>query len=173
MPAPTALILMKIGTLLGLAFAVSAAVGFSYCAGYAHGHRVAARSAAQVTAAESTTVAQAITPQTEPAPQPKVEPAKSATGGPVIAGMSRETILQMLPGKTWYSHWEIKDRARPTQFRILDNGQIQFGTSENNLNLELRWVLNQGGHLYVPIDQRTIHGFYIPTGRQKGFFADK
>jgi hypothetical protein len=92
-----------------------------------------------------------------------------------VAGLSREAILQLLPGKTWYSHWEIKDRKRPTKISVNDSGQIFVGEAETGKiwKLELRWVLNEGDHLFIPVDDYAVHGFFIASGRQKGLFADK
>lgn len=89
-------------------------------------------------------------------------------------GMSREAVLQMLPGKTWYSRWETKDRKRPAEIRVRDDGRIFVGDdTAKEWKLELRWVLNEGSHLFIPIDDYTVHGFFIQSGRQKGLFADK
>jgi len=99
---------------------------------------------------------------------------RAANGQPEIqvVGLSREAILQMLPGKTWYTHWENKERNRPTTFSLDNEGEI-VGESGKPWRIELRWVLNEGVHLFVPMDEYNIEGFFIPSGRQKGYFADK
>jgi len=91
-----------------------------------------------------------------------------------VAGMSREAVLQMFPRKTWYSHWENRNRNHPVEISVGDDGQVFVGDdTHKNWKLELRWVLNEGSHLYLPIDDYTVHGFFISSGRQKGLFADK
>jgi len=89
-----------------------------------------------------------------------------------VAGFSRAEIFRMLPKKTWYTHWENKDRKRPTQITIDEDGQIIVSGTSHPWKLELRWVLNEGQHIFVPIDDYTLRGFFIPSGRQKGMFAD-
>ena len=113
----------------------------------------------------------------EGARQPKTANATGASpgsGGSVV-GLSREAILQMLPGKTWYMHWEnTKDRSSPTEFVAGVDGKFREEKLESRTyRLELRWVLNDGIHLFVPINEYTIRGCFIPNGRPKGFFADK
>ena len=90
-----------------------------------------------------------------------------------VTGLSREAVHRMLPGKTWYWHWERRDRSRPTQINVSDDGRILAGSEAKQWKLELRWVLNDGGHLFVPLDEYTLHGFYIPSGRQTGLFSEK
>jgi hypothetical protein len=120
-----------------------AGVSASYWFGYRQGHHSVAR------------------PESLPAPAPEV------------AGLSREEILQMLPGKTWFMHWETRIRTRPAQFEVTERGQVLGGESRKNWRLELRWVLNEGEHLFLPTDEFTLDGFFIRSGRQKGYFADK
>lgn len=98
-------------------------------------------------------------------------PLGQSSAVPEINGPSRSDVLQMLPRKTWYWHWEKKDRERPAQFTIGDDGQISRGSRP--WKLELRWVLNEGDHFFLPINERTITGFYVPTGRQTGLFSDE
>src|ERR1041384_4838711 len=95
---------MKVRTMLGLVFLVAVAVGFSYCAGYAHGRLVASKSVNEQTRVDSyavpppasapptTTAKSETTPRTNPT---------SAEPGPIISGMSKEAILHLLPSKTW------------------------------------------------------------------------
>jgi hypothetical protein len=79
----------------------------------------------------------------------------------------------MFPGKTWYWHWQKKDRAHPTPITVNDDGQIYGGTPGKKWKLELRWVINVGDHLFIPMDENTLYGFFIGDGRQTGLFADK
>ena len=107
------------------------------------------------------------------------DPLTTAPAGAVadftVAGLSREAILKMLPGKTWFMHWEnSKDRRSPTQFLVNDDGKIREEMLEGRTyKPELRWVLNDGIHLFVPVDEYKIRGCFTPNGRPKGFFADK
>jgi hypothetical protein len=96
------------------------------------------------------------------------------TAVPQIAGMSREAVLQMFPGKQWYVRWENKNTRSPVEISVADDGQIFVGDdTHQHWTLELRWVLNEGGHLFIPIDDYTVHGFFIKSGRQKGLFAEE
>src|SRR5689334_15945567 len=85
-----------------------------------------------------------------------------------VAGFTRAEIFRMLPKKTWYTHWENKDRKRPAEITIDEEGQIIVTGTSHPWKLELRWVLNEGKHMFVPIDEYTLEGFFIPSGRQKG-----
>jgi len=83
--------------------------------------------------------------------------------------MSREDILQTLPNKKWYWSWETQNRNIPSTFIVTDDGQIfrvVRSAPRKKWKLELRWVLDEGGHLFIPVDDHTLRGFYIPTGRQ-------
>lgn len=92
---------------------------------------------------------------------------------PLVAGLSQAQVLQMLPGKTWYKHWETKDRNRPTTFGVDGAGRIFVDGAGKEWSLELRWILNEGEHMFIPIDEYKLQGFFIPSGRQKGMFADR
>lgn len=81
----------------------------------------------------------------------------------------------MLPGKTWYWFWESENHDIPTIFTITDDGQIirmTPGKPAQKWKLELRWVLDEGGHVIVPMDDHMMRGFFIPTGRQVGLFSE-
>jgi hypothetical protein len=99
-------------------------------------------------------------------------PVVTHISSPPIAGLSQEEVLRMLPTKTWYRHWETKDRSRPATFEVNGDRILGNGTSDK-WKLELRWVLNEGDHMYIPIDEHTLRGFHTQSGRQKGMFADK
>src|SRR6266567_3674648 len=86
-----------------------------------------------------------------------------AVENPTVAGLSRAEILRILPKKTWYTHWENKDRKRPAEITIDEDGQIIVTGTSHPWKLELRWVLNEGQHLFVPIDDYTLRGFFIPS----------
>jgi hypothetical protein len=92
-----------------------------------------------------------------------------------MAGMSRADILQMLPGRKWYWFWESQNRDLPSKFIVTENGDILRtlkGQPTQKWKLERRWVLDEGDHLLIPINDSTLRGFYIPSGRQVGMFAD-
>ena len=105
-----------------------------------------------------------------------VRPARSVaqpeSNGSLVTGVSRDTVLQMLPGKIWYWHWEKRDREHPSEFTRDDHGEIFTHNGAKNWKVELRWILNEGDHLFIPTDEHTLRGFYIPTGRQAGLFSD-
>ena len=89
-----------------------------------------------------------------------------------INGLSRKAILETLPDKTWYWCWETKDRKNPMQFGVNDDGQITVRQAPSNWKLELRWVMKDAGHLFVPMDDHTFRGFFIATGRPVTLFSD-
>lgn len=95
-----------------------------------------------------------------------------AKSGPAVVGLSREQILQMLPDKTWYMHWENKNRGSPVEFTAIEGGKFHERVEGKTYVPELRWVLSDGIHLFVPLDATTIKGFFRPNGRPKGFFTD-
>jgi hypothetical protein len=88
-----------------------------------------------------------------------------------LALLSRDAIIKSLNSKIWYRHWEGTNRDKPTKFQLDITGKDP--NSKSNLKLELRWVLKETDHMYVPIDDHLIRGFFIPSGRQVGYFADK
>jgi hypothetical protein len=92
-----------------------------------------------------------------------------------MTGISRADILKMLPGRKWYWFWESQNRELPSKFIVTKNGDILRtlkGKPTQKWKLERRWVLNEGDHLLIPISDSMLRGFYIPSGRQVGMFAD-
>jgi hypothetical protein len=74
--------------------------------------------------------------------------------------------------RTWYWHWENRDKDRPFKFVVDKNGRISNNTQpEISDSLELRWVLIHDGHLLVPLDAQTFEGFHIASGRAVGEFT--
>ena len=103
-------------------------------------------------------------------PEKNVVPATESVTGP-----SRNEILQMLPHRKWYWFWESQDRNLPSTFIVTDEGQIlrkMPGKPVQRWKLEQRWVLNEGDHLLIPMNNDMLRGFYIPSGRQVGMFSD-
>lgn len=103
-------------------------------------------------------------------------PVAAQTAGttvPGLVGLSREKILEMLPGKTWYMHWENqKDKRTPVEFTPIQDGKFRDSVEGRTFTAELRWVLNDGVHFFVPLNETTIKGFFQPNGRPKGFFTE-
>jgi len=94
--------------------------------------------------------------------------------GDPIVGPSKEQLLKILSNKTWYFHWEQLNRNLP--YRYLPDGVSESADGKKGkYTVELRWIVNHdgtGGHLMFPIDNKTLHGIYTPTGRQIGAIAD-
>jgi len=90
-----------------------------------------------------------------------------------VSGFHRDEVVALVSGKTWYWHWEQLNRDRPFKINIVESGDVVPGTAAKNWKLELRWILTDGSTLLVPIEDYALRGFFIPSGRQVGAFADK
>ena len=90
-----------------------------------------------------------------------------------VTGFNRDEVVKLVSEKTWHWHWEQRNRERPFKISIDERGDVVPGTAAKNWKLELRWILIEGGHILVPVDDYTLRGFFIASGRQVGAFADK
>ena len=94
-----------------------------------------------------------------------------------VFGPPRAEIERVLSAdRTWYWHWENRDKRNPFKFAGSPNGL--FGTSRhekdpNPVRFELRWVLFRNDHLMMLIDPNTLRGFFVPTGREVGAFTEE
>ena len=76
-------------------------------------------------------------------------------------------FTKLLTSKKWYWHWENRNRDRP--FHYIADGKVRSdkdGTYGDTWSLERRIVLKHGGHYLILIDDQTMRGFFIPTGRK-------
>ena len=83
----------------------------------------------------------------------------------------RDRLVRLLNGRTWYWHWEQANKDRP--FKVQIDAKGKDTTPKSKFRLEQRWVLTEGEHIFVPVDDNTLRGFNVGNGRQVGAFADK
>jgi formylglycine-generating enzyme required for sulfatase activity len=96
-------------------------------------------------------------------PEPTPEPGADAQ----LVGPDRAELVKLLTGKQWFWHWETVARDKP--FRYLANGDTDH--EKNVWSLQRRWVIKQRDHYLLWVDDHTLRGFFIPTGRQVGVSA--
>jgi hypothetical protein len=92
--------------------------------------------------------------------------------GAEVAGPTLEQIIAMLEGKKYFLSWEPGTNGGTAVYsvkrlKVLVDGQPKY-------NLERRWiVIDPGASIFVPVNDRTLRGFWVPTGRQLGLELQK
>ena len=99
-------------------------------------------------------------------------PANASSAAPSVGSETR--IIQALTTKDWFFHWETSAPNTPVRF----HPNRKYGTGSDpspkeKWSLELKWVVAIPEHYLIPIDDNTLRGFFISTGRQVGAFAEK
>lgn len=98
---------------------------------------------------------------------PKVTPAVSDE-------LRKEQVLDIFKAdRTWYSHWEDKKKDRPVKWTVNGETIIAGSGTDKPGRLEKRWVLVMDGHMFVVMDDSTLTGFFVRTGRAKGYFTEQ
>ena len=103
--------------------------------------------------------------------QPKVEKDQALHSKEPATSISLDKLKKLLTAKTWYFHWEEQPPSRNHPLRFLPNGHV-VGDPGGNWAIEPMWVIKNAGSYHVLIDDKTIRGFFVPTGRQTGMIAD-
>jgi WD40 repeat protein len=108
-----------------------------------------------------------------PMPGEKREDRKQPDEGDPRMGPDRAELVKLLTAKkTWYWHWENANRDGPFRYLAGGDTETQGKRIANVWSLERRWVIKQQGHYLLWIDDNTLRGFFIATGRRMGAIAD-
>lgn len=79
-------------------------------------------------------------------------------------------LIANLNAKTWIWHWEKEGRGKPFKFNLDATGKSK---DDAHWRMEQRWVLTNETHYLIPLDDNTLRGFFIETGREVGAYAEK
>jgi len=87
------------------------------------------------------------------------------------ASAAHDKLKKLLTSKVWYFHWEENPPNRNHPLRFLPNGRVE-GDPGGSWSIEPMWVVKNAGSYHLLIDDKTMRGFFVPTGRQTGMIAD-
>lgn len=111
---------------------------------------------------------------TGPSPSGRVAFSSGIDPSTATSGMTKDDALAIFRAdRTWYGHWEKKNKQNPVRWGMTADDAVYLGQEKDKaVHLEQRWVLPLDGHVLVIMDDKTLTGFFIRTGRQKGYFTE-
>jgi hypothetical protein len=104
--------------------------------------------------------------------QAKIDAIQASQSKEPATSLNRDKLRNLLTSKVWYFHWEEQPPNRNHPIRFLPNGKVE-GNPGGEWTIEPIWVVKHANSYHVPIDENTMRGFFIPTGRQTGIIADE